>query len=270
MKHCVFFFLVFFTIFAGCKTTKKITIPKKNVFDLSKIDQAPNTIVDSFALAKQNLANAKSGLPVYTFFYAKVKLDYESADESFQATAYIRIQKDSIIWVSITGQLGIEGARILIRPDSLIVMNRINKTVLLKPASFLRDELHIPLDFYALQDLVTGNALFDDSIIMHYEIEGDTTQIILAAKKFQNVISINSKTNTIISNKLYDEDNSSLRSATFMYSGYEKSNGFNFSAEREIFMHNENETAIKLSFKQYSFNEIQTFPFNIPKNYSVK
>lgn len=270
MKKCVLFFFILFAVFEGCKTTKKIIVPEKNALDSTKTVQEPTTIIDSFALAKQTLTNTKSALPAYTFFYAKVKLDYESADESMQATAYIRIRKDSIIWISMTGQLGFEGARILISPDSLVFINRIDKTILMRPVSFLRDALNIPIDFYTLQDLITGNALFDDTTITHYQIGADTTEIILSNRNFQNLVSINSKTNTIFKNKLYEDSNSSLKNATFNYTGFDNTNGFNFPTERGIHVLDKNIIDIALSFKQFNFNEIQTFPFNIPKNYSVK
>lgn len=270
MKKCILIFLLFFTIFAGCKTSKKIIVQEKNPVDSTKQNQTVATSEDSFSIATQTLLKVRSAFPAYTFFYAKVKLDYESVNDNLQATVYIRIQKDSTIWISVTGPLGIEGARALIRPDSLQVMNKIDKTILTRPVSYLQEKFHIPVDFYALQDLIIGNALFNDSTIAHYQIGKELIQLILPDTRFKNKVFINTSTGFIDQNILYDAGGSSVRNAAFTYSSYEKNTGYNFSTERNILVHDKNDINIGLSFKQYSFNESQTFPFNIPKNYSVK
>lgn len=270
MKKILLIFPLLFILFSGCKTSKKIISQEKNSIDSTKQNSTLATTEDSFAIATQTLSAVSSTFPAYTFFYAKVKLDYESANENLQATVYIRIQKDSIIWISVTGPLGIEGARALIRPDSLQVMNKIDKTILTRPVNYLQEKFHIPIDFYALQDLITGNALFNDSNIAHYLIRENVLQLILPDTRFQNKVLINTSTNNIDQNILYDADSSSSRNAAFTYSSYEKNSGYTFSTERKILVHDKNDINIELSFKQYSFNEPQTFPFNIPKNYSIK
>jgi len=270
MKKILLIFPLLFIFFYGCRTSKKIISQEKNSIDSTKLNPTIATPEDSFAIATQTLSAVSSALPAYTFFYARLKLDYESANENLQATVYIRIQKDSIIWISVTGPLGIEGARALIRPDSLQVMNKIDKTILTRPVNYLQEKFHIPIDFYALQDLITGNAFFNDSSIAHYLIGKDFIQLILPDIRFQNKVLINTSTNNIDQNILYDADSSTSRNAAFTYSSYEKNTGYTFSTERKILVHDKNDINIELSFKQYSFNEPQIFPFNIPKNYSTK
>ncbi|MEO7210876.1 MAG: DUF4292 domain-containing protein, partial [Chitinophagaceae bacterium] len=155
-------------------------------------------------------------------------------------------------------------------PDSLQVMNKIDKTILTRPVTYLQEKFHIPVDFYALQDLITGNATFNDSTIAHYQIGEELIQLILTDTRFKNKVYINKSTNFIDQNMLFDADSISLRNASFSYSSYEKNTVYNFSTERKIVVHDKNDINIELSFKQYSFNETQSFPFNIPKNYSVK
>ncbi|MEO8116202.1 MAG: DUF4292 domain-containing protein, partial [Bacteroidota bacterium] len=145
-----------------------------------------------------------------------------------------------------------------------------DKTILTRPVSYLQEKFHIPVDFYALQDLIIGNALFNDSTIAHYQIGKELIQLILPDTRFQNKVFINTGTRFLDQNILSDADAGSTRKATFTYSNYENITGFNFSTERKILVHDKNDINIELSFKQYSFNESQTFPFNIPKNYSVK
>ena len=71
----------------------------------------------------------------FTTFYGKAKADFSSERASGNVTVYIRMQKDSVIWISITGPLNIEGARVLITPDSVKIINKLEGTVQLKQHS---------------------------------------------------------------------------------------------------------------------------------------
>ena len=55
-----------------------------------------------------------------------------------------------------------------------------------------------------------------------------------------------------------------------MNSAYQTINGINFSADRDIAVTGSAPMKLALNFKEYNFNQPQTFPFTISKNYSVK
>src|SRR5437762_7991355 len=105
---------------ASCRPAKKVqhieqAISKKD----TSIRVTQKKTVDSFAIVKNIISNLSQKRIDFTTFSAKVKIDYEGKENSDQATAYIRIQKDSLIWISLTGALGIEGMRVLINQDSV-------------------------------------------------------------------------------------------------------------------------------------------------------
>ncbi|RYG21494.1 MAG: DUF4292 domain-containing protein, partial [Chitinophagaceae bacterium] len=52
-------------------------------------------------------------------------------------TMLIRIEKDKKIWVSVTAIAGIEVARAVITPDSLLLRDNLNKTYARKPFSYI-------------------------------------------------------------------------------------------------------------------------------------
>ena len=64
----------------------------------------------------------------YNWFTAKLsgKIEIDGADAPVSAN--LRIRKDSVIWLSVSALLGVEVARIQVTPDSLKLINRINKT----------------------------------------------------------------------------------------------------------------------------------------------
>ncbi|MBS1730068.1 MAG: DUF4292 domain-containing protein [Bacteroidetes bacterium] len=276
MQKYLFVLFVLCTIFASCKTSKKIVSNTHNQVDSSaQVDSSTQNIItnnsiDHFTKGIELLDSLRSGIRPYTFFYGKLKLDFKTADESSQGTIYIRIKKDSLIWVSLSGPLGFEGLRMMIRPDTLLIMNHMDKTILLRPISYIEETFHIPIDYFAIQDLMIGNAIFNDSMISNEYPENGLTILKLQDHRFQNKVFVQSNPLSILQNILYEGIDSSSRNAVFTYSHYEDFMGYPFSTERTILIQDKSAIQIELNFKQYSFNKPQTFPFNIPKNYSKK
>ncbi|MEO1258309.1 MAG: DUF4292 domain-containing protein [Bacteroidota bacterium] len=88
---------------------------------------------------------------------AKVVYKDEYMRESF--TAYIRMKKDSAIWMSFR-KFSFEGARALITPDSIFVIDRLNNQYLAKPFSYAQQEFRLPVGFQGLQAMLLGNPVF--------------------------------------------------------------------------------------------------------------
>ena len=109
-------------------------------------------------LMKRLLANQVSA----DWLGTKARVTYrdEYMRESF--TAYIRMKKDSAIWMSFK-KFSIEGARALITPDSIFVIDRINNQYLAKPFSYAQREYHLPVGFQGLQAMLLGNPVFFSS-----------------------------------------------------------------------------------------------------------
>lgn len=79
--------------------------------------------------------------------------------QSFKAT--VRIARDSAVWASISPALGIEVARLLIRPDSVFLVSKIpgNAFYAAEPLAGLQRWTGVDLGFGDLQDLLTGRPL---------------------------------------------------------------------------------------------------------------
>ncbi len=87
----------------------------------------------------------------------KAKLNVENEQQSAKAVLDIRLITDSILWVSLRSGSGIEGSRMLIIPDSAIILNRISKTYEVYNYEMLSEKLHIVLNFSILQAIILGN-----------------------------------------------------------------------------------------------------------------
>lgn len=268
-----FYFIGLLLWMASCRPAKKVqriesAISKKDTAE-AVIVKPPKT-VDSFELVKDIVYNLNKNRINFTTFSAKVRVEYEGKDNSNQANAYIRIQKDSLIWVSLTGALGIEGYRALITRDSVMLMNKLDKTIQYRSISYLQDITKVPFDFYALQDFIVGNPIFLDSNIVSFKSANDQLLVSMVGTVFKNLITIDNQSLNIVHSKLDDINPLKNRTADITYDDYEKQDSINFSTKRKITVSEKSKLDINLDFKNYNFNKLQDYPFNIPKNYKVR
>jgi hypothetical protein len=65
-------------------------------------------------------------------------------------------------------------------------------------------------------------------------------------------------------------NNPSVTGANIFYSDYNLVNNINFSAGRDVSVTGSSPSTLQLSFKEYNFNQPQSFVFTISKNYTIK
>ncbi len=94
-------------------------------------------------------------------FNAKAKIKYDDGEQKIAFTSNLRMVRDSFIWFN-GSILGFEGARILIRPDSIFVINRLERSYVAERYGDFDKKFKIPVTFNQLQDLLLGNALLTD------------------------------------------------------------------------------------------------------------
>ncbi len=168
----------------------------------------------------------------------------------------------------VWGALGIEGFRVLITRDSVKVMNLLKKRVQFRSIGYLQEITDIPFDFTTLQDLVIGNPIFIDSNIVSYKVNASNELLILMSGSiFKHLVSLDNKDYKILHSKLDDINVGRNRTCDITFSNYENTTGVLFSTQRKISVAEQSKLDINLDFKQYSFNQPVTFPFNISKNY---
>lgn len=88
------------------------------------------------------------------------KADLNINGDENSATINLRIKKDEKIWFSVTALGGaFEVARGIITPDSLLLMNRMQKQVIRKPFSYIHQFTNNQINFGWLQSILTGNTV---------------------------------------------------------------------------------------------------------------
>ena len=93
----------------------------------------------------------------FNTFSGKFKADYLYGKKKTEFKGQIRMEKDSIIWLSFSPALGIEVARLVITNDSIKFLNRLEKTYFIGDYEFVNKFLETNIDFDILQSFIIGN-----------------------------------------------------------------------------------------------------------------
>jgi hypothetical protein len=272
-------FGLFLLVFTGignlsCRSAKKITtaISKKDTVQkrVDTVMAVEDLHADSLKYIQTLYNHIQSATIDCRTFSAKVKVHYESSDgKDYEFNAFIRLQKDKIIWISINALLGFEAFRAVITPDSVKVLNKLDKVYQLRSVGYLQNISHLPFDFQTLQAIVLGNPIYLDSNILYYRKDIQGISILSIGPVFRNYLTLNNDL-SLKRSKLDDVDPLQTRSCDITYGDYEKVDTAFISTYRKIVISEKARLDVELNFKNVRFNENLDFPFNIPKNYKRK
>ncbi len=263
----IFIIILAVITLASCRSTKNIqtAITKKDT-----VQTVSTPKIDTTQLINNALQNLKSNRIDYKTFSAKVDVDYRGGDDKhYDVNANLRMHKDSLIWISVNAVFGIEAMRLLINQDSVFLLDKLNKTYLTRSIDYLQEVSGLPLTLSILQDILVGNPVFIDSVVS-YSNNDNTISLLSLGKTFKNLLTIHGSDKVLVHSKLDDLDITRSRTADLNYDDYENKKEKSFSSKRRITVAEKNKLDISLNFKQYDFDDEQSFPFSIPKNYKQK
>ena len=267
----IFFAIICLYALSSCRSTKKLqtAVNKK---DTTVVIPPKNIEADSMRIAAEVLNSLKINRIDFKTFSAKAKVDYEDHNgKQPDFNAFMRLQKDRVLWISINATfLNIEAFRILITPDSITIINKLDKVVESHPFNFIESVAHIPLTFSTLQDLIIGNPVFLGDSIVTFKRAGNYFLLGTTGQFFKNLLTISIYNNYLLKSKLDDIGMEKNRTAALVYDNYQKNENISFATERQITVVEKTKVDIKLSFKQFEFNNELSFPFTIPRNYKTK
>jgi Domain of unknown function (DUF4292) len=271
MSRIIFIAVVIVSIFASCRSARKIqtAITRKDTTAAPvAITPISNPRADSVAFIRENYQRIMNNRISYTTFSGKIDVDYTSGEgKKYNVNAHIRMYRDSVIWISVTAILGIEGLRAYITKDSVKLLNKQDKVYTARSVSYLQEVTALPLDLSSLQDLLIGNPVFLDSNIVSYTATPGSISFQSIGGFFKNLFTIRQDDKLMQSCKLDDMDELRSRTCYLTYDDYESKKGPQFATKRNISVSEKSKLDIKLDFRQYEFNETLSFPFTVPKNY---
>lgn len=255
-------FTLLLVLSTGCHTTKKVVkTPVKTPVENPSVTTVPLSADSLLTRLKENSINYKT-------FSAKAKLNFTTPKESQKGiTTYIRMQKDSAIWISVRPVLGIELIRVLITPDSVKMINFFKKTLTVAGADSLQQLLHIPYSFSALQDLIIGNPVLLTSP-ENIQPHGDTIVFSCTKENMTSHYQLASNTFLLLANQLIlGSDTGAARSSNQLFQNYGDLDGQHFSLNRVIDVHSSKPAHIEISFSKVELNEPVGLPFPEPSGY---
>ncbi|HTL07330.1 MAG TPA: DUF4292 domain-containing protein [Chitinophagaceae bacterium] len=273
-QQCTIIAFIIIVLASACKSAKKIqTAITKTKTDTTQMIKVDNSHADSIAVIHDLMNKLNiNRITQFKTFSAKVKVNYRDKEgEQPELTVFIRMQKDSLIWISVNATIfSYEALRVLITPDSVQVLNKKDKIVQLRSVNYLKELTDLPFDFHTLQDLLLGNPIYLDSNVVSYKKNDQSITLMNIGPLFKNLLSITNGDYLLQHSKLDDADPLRNRTADLTYGGYETSNGVKFATERRVSVSEKGKLDIDMNFKQYSFNETLSYPFSIPKNFKRK
>jgi hypothetical protein len=209
----------------------------------------------------------------FKYFDANSKIRYQEGAKQVAGNAKIRICKDSVIWFSISPPLGFEVTRALITPDTIWILNRMDKEFYVFNYREISRYFNFDVDYHLIQSIVLGNLpqpLDADSRVarekdyfMIKQKRGD-----LNIQSFVNMK--NKKLETVVMKEAPSNNTLMLN-----YEDFQPANQFLFPHQCQVNLkYTSNQGPIVTSLKlQHNRTEITDrplkFPFTIPKKYEV-
>lgn len=261
------------SVLASCRSTRSArkieqVITKKDTNAIVIVH--PNEMPDSLVHLRNALAGMYSHYIHYTTFSAKVRVEYSNEQGSQPpVNATIRMKKDSIIWIDMTGPFDINLFQVLITPDSVRILDELDKTYKVRALNSLEELVQIPFDFKSLQDLVVGNPVFFDSArIASYRQGNMSTYLLSSGDLFKHLVSLSTGDYRVLHSKLDDADPTRNRTADLTYDDYVGvGNNMLFSTSRSVSFSEKTKVDVELNFKQFNFDVPLNYPFRVPKKY---
>ena len=265
----IFFVGLIISGLTNCRSTKKIQTaitPKKDSVVVMEPTEDPHA--DSMRFIRTIFDSIEKNRIDFKTFSAKIKVDFEDKDgKKNDVTTFVRLKKDSSLWISVNAVFGIEAFRMLVTPDSVKIMNKLDKTVQLRSLQSLQEITHVPFTFSELQNIIIGNPVYLDTNIVSYKKDDRQISLIGIGQVFKHLLTIDKIDFSLQNSKLDDIDINRARTCMVIYGDYERKNNIRFSTFRKITVSEKNKVDIEMKYKQYDFNEELNFPFTIPKNY---
>jgi hypothetical protein len=134
----------------SCKSRKQVLV--KRAADSTVTAKPVDTKAAKLAVIKSSQTN-------FNTFSGRAKTKLDISGNTNDVTLNIRIQRDKKIWVSITAIAGIEVARALITPDSILLINRLQSLYVRKPFNYVNKFAGKQVNYKTLESLLIGNAI---------------------------------------------------------------------------------------------------------------
>lgn len=256
--------ILFLILVSACKTRKNVIEVKDQV--------KPGTKTIEQIIPEET---------IFEWFDGKFNADINNEGKSNSVKGRVRIRRDSLIWISIKPDVAIiEVFRILISPDSVQVVNYLDKKFFRDKFSSIKEFIKYDLSFHMVQNIFIGNPTFAfDASMFKSFINRDGADIISSSdfKTYLDARNANQPANFLFQ-ALWFKDKILKRSLV-----YDPANKVEVDLqylEHEIMgstmlpktgqltvVGDKTNLRFSYTYTKIILNEILEFPFTIPDNY---
>ncbi len=273
MKN-IFTYLILFSsfYFISCRTTRKIV-------------DSPNSLIKlKGEEVIQIFDSVKSKEFLFKYLSAKAEVSYtDKFGETNSFDINMRIHRDSAIWISITPLLGIELARVLIKPDSVTVLDRLNKKYLKRDFQYFEDLWKTNVNFEMIQSVIVGNYFqYLDKEKLRSVYEEEPYIILSTLNKRQARRAAEEKDPNkplvqdfwidgnyrIAKSRITDEKKDRWVEAT--YKNFSDVNGYLFPNNLVVTIASSSPTVIRVDYTKAANEDSLQMPFSIPLKYTAQ
>lgn len=223
------------------------------------------------------VASMHAAQPAYDFFTARFSGTAIIDGSSYNVAGNIRVRKDSAIYVSVAPILGIEVARLLVTPDTVRLLNRLESTYFEGETRFLANFLNADIDFFMLQSLLTGTDITHFTTD-NFRVSSDRDMLLLNSpdrrriratshgSSLEHNLWLNKESFRIMQASLYDK--STQNSIQVRYPSHTTVEGQAFPSQlRMVVIDPDNRAELDISLTRITINQPQQITFSVPPGY---
>ncbi len=120
----------------------------------------------------------------YRTLQYKAKCQFSADGKNLPFTAYVRMAKGEKIWISVIGGGILEVARALITPDSVQVLDKLNKVAYVHGVDYLKSLIGVNVDYSTIESILSSKLA--DTLVAKI-VHEDESEIKLSSEPSENI-----------------------------------------------------------------------------------
>lgn len=251
MKKLLAITIVLFSL-ASCKT-KQAVVAEGSAGE----EKAVKEIVDGHY---KNIKDFKT-------LMIKTAVDYKKGKDAYSANAEVRIRKDEIILVSVR-YLGMTVAKAIITPTRVSYYEKLNGTYFDGNYAALSKWLGTDLDFTKVQNMLTGDAIFDLTNGKYAaSLEGGQHKLQSMDRSAISKQFFFEGANYLLKKEVISQAGQQPRTLEISYPAHREYPKGVLPAAIKIEAEQKDRVNINVEYNTVTFDENLTFPYDVPEGY---
>lgn len=216
----------------------------------------------------------------FNYLQAKLNAKIDAKGKNFTVKGQLRMQKDSIVWMSFSLPLGVEMMRVKITPDSVFMLNRNDKTYLREDIGSFEDFSPMITSIQFIQAILVGNDInLREEDDYNVAIDNGQYNLLISKELKKSIKHSDNEWKVMMKDIWIDPDlfkitkyyikeyNNDKRKIYVEYSDFELVNGKYIPTKIDITVRGDIYMKANISYSNVVENDNLEFNFNVPKKY---